>query len=64
MRCERAAMIAPQIAATGPIPGTAWVAEDGDHELMQARLDPSPGNSVTMTLSKWGQQVTVDKPAV
>ncbi|MGE0218827.1 LppX_LprAFG lipoprotein [Mycolicibacterium sp.] len=56
--------IAPQIAATGPIPGTAWVAEDGDHELMQARLDPSPGNSVTMTLSKWGQQVTVDKPAV
>ncbi|MGD9621882.1 MAG: LppX_LprAFG lipoprotein [Mycolicibacterium sp.] len=56
--------IAPQIAATGPIPGTAWVAEDGDHELMQARLDPSPGNSVTMTLSKWGEPVTVDKPAV
>lgn len=55
--------IAPQIAATGPVPGTAWVAEDGDHELMQARLEPSPGNSVTMTLSKWGEPVTVDKPA-
>ena len=56
--------IAPQIAATGPVPGTAWVGEDGDHELMQARLEPSPGNSVTMTLSKWGEPVTVDKPAV
>ncbi|MGB0876060.1 MAG: LppX_LprAFG lipoprotein [Mycobacterium sp.] len=56
--------IAPQIAATGPVPGTVWIAEDGDHELMQARLEPSPGNSVTMTLSKWGEPVTVDKPAV
>ncbi len=56
--------IAPQIAATGPVPGTAWIAEDGDNELMQARLEPSPGNSVTMTLSKWGEPVTVDKPAV
>ena len=55
--------IAPQIGATGPVPGTAWVATEGDHELMQARLDPSPGNSVTMTLSKWGEPVTVDKPA-
>jgi len=56
--------IAPQIAATAPVPGTAWVAEDGDHQLMQARLEPSPGNSVTMTLSDWGEPVTVDKPAV
>jgi lipoprotein LprG len=56
--------IAPQIGATGPVPGSAWIAEDGDHELMQARLEPSPGNSVTMTLSKWGEPVTVDKPAV
>lgn len=56
--------ISPQIAATGPVPGTAWIAEDGDHELMQARLEPSPGNSVTMTLSKWGKPVSVDKPAV
>lgn len=56
--------IAPQIAATGPVPGTAWIAEDGNHELMQVRLEPSPGNTVTMTLSKWGEPVTVDKPAV
>ncbi|BBX16812.1 hypothetical protein CRI77_02525 [Mycolicibacterium duvalii] len=56
--------IAPQIAATSPVPGTAWVAEEGDHQLMQARLEPSPGNSVTMTLTKWGEPVTIDKPAV
>ncbi|CAN3128798.1 LppX_LprAFG lipoprotein [Mycobacterium sp. smrl_JER01] len=56
--------IAPQIGATGPVPGTAWIAEDGERELMQVRLEPSPGNSVTMTLSQWGEPVTVDKPAV
>lgn len=56
--------ISPQIGATGPVPGTVWISEDGNRELMQARLEPSPGNSVTMTLSKWGEPVTVDKPAV
>ena len=56
--------ISPQIGATGPVPGTVWISEDGNHELMQVRLEPSPGNSVTMTLSKWGEPVTVDKPAV
>ncbi len=55
--------IAPQIAATGPVPGTAWITEDGNHELVQAKLEPSPGNSVTMTLSDWGKPVTVNKPA-
>ncbi len=55
--------IAPQIGATGPVPGTAWIAEEGDHKLMQVRLEPTQGNSVTMTLSKWGEPVTVDKPA-
>ena len=56
--------IAPQIGATGPVPGTAWIREDGDHVLMQAKLEPAPGNSVTMTLSDWGKPVTVNKPAV
>ncbi|MCV7283190.1 LppX_LprAFG lipoprotein [Mycolicibacterium flavescens] len=55
--------IAPQIGATGPVPGTAWIAEDGDHELMQAKLEPSSGNSVTMTMTDWGKPVTVTKPA-
>ena len=56
--------IAPQIGATGPVPGTAWIREDGNHELVQAKLEPTPGNSVTMTLSDWGKPVTVTKPTV
>lgn len=55
--------IAPQIMATDPIPGTAWISFEGDHELIQLRLEPSPGNSITMTLSKWGEPVVVDAPA-
>lgn len=54
--------IAPQIAATGPVPGTAWINES-DHQLVQAKLEPSEGNSVTMTMSDWGKPVTVTKPA-
>ncbi|MEO3760451.1 LppX_LprAFG lipoprotein [Mycobacterium sp. B14F4] len=56
--------IAPQIGATGPVPGTAWVAENGNHELMQAKLQPSENTSVTMTMSDWGKPVSVTKPAV
>jgi len=56
--------IAPQIAATGPVAGTAWITEGDDHQLVQAKLEPTPGNSVTMTLSEWGKPVTVNKPAV
>jgi lipoprotein LprG len=55
--------IAPQVGATGPVPGTAWIREDGNHELVQAKLEPSPGNAITMTLSDWGKPVTVNKPA-
>ena len=51
------------IAATAPVPGTAWIREDGNHELIQAKLEPTPGNSVTMTTSDWGKPVTVTKPA-
>ena len=61
---EAVTKIAPQIPATGPIPGTAWIKEDGDHALVQAKLEPTPGNSVTMTLTDWGKPVTVTKPAV
>jgi lipoprotein LprG len=56
--------IVPQIAATGPAPSTAWIREDGNHELIQAKLEPTPGNSITMTCSDWGKPVTVTKPAV
>ncbi len=56
--------IAPPIAATAPVPGTAWIQKDGDHQLVQAKLEPSTGNSVQMTLSDWDKPVTVTKPAV
>jgi lipoprotein LprG len=56
--------IAPQIGATGPVPGTAWIREDGNHELVQAKLEPSQGNSITMTCTDWGKSVTVTKPTV
>ncbi|BDX32645.1 lipoarabinomannan carrier protein LprG [Mycobacterium antarcticum] len=51
------------VGATGPVPATAWIKEDGDHELVQAKLDPSQSNSVQMTLTDWGKSVTVTKPA-
>jgi len=56
--------IAPQIGAIGPVPGTAWIREDGNHELVQAKLEPAPGTSLSMTCSDWGKPVTVTKPAV
>jgi lipoprotein LprG len=56
--------IAPQLKATGPVPGTAWIREDGNHELVQVRIDPSQGNSITMTCSDWGKSVAVTKPTV
>ena len=56
--------IAPPIAATGPVPSTAWIEKDGQHRLVQAKLEPSSGNSVQMTLSDWDKPVTVAKPAV
>lgn len=56
--------IAPQIGATEPVPATAWIAEEGDHALMQITLQTAPEGSVTMTLSDWGKPVTVTKPAV
>jgi len=54
--------IAPKLSKTDGVPGTAWIKEDGGHELVQAKLEPSPGNSVQMTLSKWNEPVEVTKP--
>jgi lipoprotein LprG len=54
--------IIPKLNPTGTIPGTVWIREDGNHELVQAKLEPSAGNSIQMTLSKWNEPVTVEKP--
>ena len=56
--------IAPPFNATQPVPATVWIQETGDHQLAQAKLDQSPGNSVQMTLSNWNAPVQVTKPPV
>lgn len=54
--------IAPPFSASEPVPATIWVQENGDHHLVQAKLERGTGNWVQMTLSNWGQQVQVTKP--
>jgi lipoprotein LprG len=56
--------IASSFNATKPTPSTVWIQETGDHQLVQAKLDKSSGNSVQMTLSNWNQPVQVTKPQV
>jgi lipoprotein LprG len=55
--------IAPQLKASGPVPATTWIQEEGDHQLQQVKIEPTPGTSIQMTLSDWGKAVTVTKPA-
>lgn len=54
----------PQLKAGGPLPATAWIEKDAPHQLVQAKVDQSEGNSVQLTLSDWDKPVTVTKPAV
>lgn len=54
----------PSLKANGPLPATAWIEKDEPHQLVQAKIDQSEGNSVTVTLSEWDKPVTVTKPAV
>lgn len=56
--------LAPQLKATQARPATVWIQENGDHELVQAKLEQSPGNSIQMTLSNWNQPVQITKPPV
>ena len=56
--------LAPQMKATQPAVTTAWVEENGDHQLVQVQLEQTPGNSVQMTLSNWNAPVQVTKPPV
>ncbi len=56
--------IAPPFNASGPVPATVWIQENGEHQLVQAELEKSQGNAVQMTLSKWGEPVQVSKPPV
>ena len=56
--------LSPPLAATEPVPATAWIQESGDHQLVQASLQKSAGNSVQLTLSNWNQPVQVTTPPV
>jgi lipoprotein LprG len=56
--------LASQLNASKPVPTTVWIQETGDHQLVQAKMDRSSGNSVQMTLSNWNQPVQVTKPQV
>lgn len=53
--------IAPGVA-NGNVPATVWIREDGNHDLVQAKLEPSSDGSIQMTLSKWNEPVTIEKP--
>lgn len=55
--------LVPQLKATEEMPGTAWIEKDGDHRLVQARIDDND-SSIQMTLSDWNKPVTVTKPEV
>lgn len=56
--------IAPPFGANSPVPATVWIQENSPHELVQASLQKSSGNTVQMTMSKWGEAVQVTKPPV
>jgi lipoprotein LprG len=53
--------IVPEV--TNPVPATAWIREDGEHDLVKAEIQTSPGNTIDITLSNWNQPVTVTPPA-
>src|SRR5262249_51620205 len=54
----------PAFNASQPVPATLWIQETGDHQLVQASLQKSSGNTVQMTFSDWGKAVNVTKPPV
>lgn len=54
----------PQLEATGGLPATVWIEKKAPNQLVQAVVEQSPGNTVTLTLSDWDKPVTVTKPAV
>ena len=56
--------VIPQLKAGGPVTATVWIEKDDPHQLVQAKVDQSEGNSVSLTLSEWDKPVTVTKPAL
>lgn len=50
--------------ATKRMSSTVWIQESGDHQLVQATVEPSKDDSVQMSFSNWNVPVIVDKPVV
>jgi lipoprotein LprG len=46
-----------------PVPGTAWIRQDGNHDLVKLSAG-NEDNSMELTLSHWNKPVTVTKPIV
>lgn len=46
--------------ARNSAPATVWIASDGSHRLVQARVDLGSGKTIQVTLSKWNEPVNVD----
>lgn len=46
--------------AKNSAPATLWIASDGSHRLVQARVDLGSGKTIQVTLSKWNEPVNVD----
>lgn len=56
--------IVPPLDAATRMSSTVWIQENGDHQLVQAKLEPNHDDSVQITLSNWNAPVAVGKPPV
>lgn len=54
--------IVPQLDATKRMAATVWIQESGDHQVVQANLEPGKDDSVEMVFSDWNVPVIVGKP--
>lgn len=55
--------ILPQLSATQRMSASVWIQEGGDHQVVQADLEPTRDDSVQVVFSDWNEPVTVAKPA-
>jgi lipoprotein LprG len=56
--------VMPQIGATAPLPGTVWIREDGNHDLVGVKVEPSPSSAIQIMMSDWGKPITVTAPSL
>ena len=64
VRADAVNKLIPQLKASALVHATVWIEKNAPHQLVQAQVDQSTGNSVQLTLSEWDKPVTVTKPAM